>query len=33
MDGIRTILQNVNKHILEDDEDKLVDGIFNIVYP
>jgi len=32
-EGIMHILQNVPEHITEDDEDKLVDGIFNMVYP
>ena len=33
MEGILHILQNVENHIGEDDEDKLVDSIFNLVYP
>jgi len=33
MEGILHILQNVENHISEDDEDKLVDSIFNLVYP
>lgn len=33
MEGILKILQNVSQHITEDDEDKLVDHIFNMVYP
>jgi USP6 N-terminal-like protein len=33
MEGILHILQNVSSHIKEDDDDKLVDSIFNIVYP
>ena len=33
MDGILPILQNVSKYITEDDEDALVDSIFNMIYP
>jgi hypothetical protein len=33
MEGILQILQNVPKHITEDDEEKLVDNIFDMVYP
>jgi len=33
MEGILHILQNVSKCITEDDEEKLVDSIFNMVYP
>ena len=33
MEGIMQILQNVPKHITEDDEEKLVDSIFDMVYP
>ena len=33
MEGILHILQNVPVHITEDDEEKLVDSIFNLVYP
>lgn len=33
MEGILHILQNVSKYITEDDEEKLVDSIFNMVYP
>ena len=33
MEGIMQILQHVPEHITEDDEEKLVDSIFNMVYP
>ena len=33
MEGIMQILQNVPKLITEDDEEKLVDSIFDMVYP
>lgn len=33
MEGILHILQNVMSNLKEDDDDKLVDSIFNIVYP
>lgn len=33
MEGILTILQNIPNHISEEDDDKLVDSIFNMVYP
>ena len=33
MEGILHILKNVHVHITEDDEEKLVDSIFNLVYP
>ena len=33
MEGILRILQNVSTHITEDDEEKLVDNIFDMVYP
>ena len=33
MEGIMPILQNVSEHITESDEEKLVDHIFNMVYP
>jgi len=33
MEGIMQILQHVAEHITEDDEEKLVDSIFNMVYP
>jgi hypothetical protein len=33
MEGILKILQTVSKHITEDDEEKMVDSIFNMVYP
>ena len=33
MEGILKILQNVSQHITEDDEEKLVDHIFNMMYP
>jgi hypothetical protein len=33
MEGILQILQNIPKHIMEDDDDKLVDEIFNCIYP
>jgi len=33
MEGILYILQNVENYITEEDEDKLVDSIFNLVYP
>ena len=33
MEGILMILQNIQKHISEEDEEKLVDHIFDMVYP
>jgi hypothetical protein len=33
MEGMMQILQNIPQHIIEDDEDMLVDSIFDMVYP
>jgi len=33
MEGILYMLQNVENYITEEDEDKLVECIFNLVYP